>query len=202
MFKLYTSTFLKWAKCHKILKNEQRNLKPTKIPAKFKKSNVFWLSFEIFRSFSKVSRALYLFWGFNGILVVLKVSIGFVVVLGAFLSFFRVLGYFGYLWCILVMLAVLRGSFSTFVGIYQFFDILEIFVGKIICFDKKKKKKPQKSLEYPLYSQNHQNTLKTKKCPKKKNPWNVLVVQNSMKSFKTTKITQKPLKWPKYHWKG
>ena len=21
-----------------------------------------------------------------------------------------------------------------------------------------------------------------------------------MKSFKTTKITQKPLKWPKYHW--
>ena len=78
-------------------------------------------------------------------MVVLKVSIGFVVVLGAFLSFFRVLGYFGYLWCILVMLAVLRGSFSTFVGIYQFFDILEIFVGKIIFFEKKKKKKNPKN---------------------------------------------------------
>ena len=170
MFKLYSSTFLKWAKCHKILKNEQRNLKPTKIPAKFKKSNVFWLSFEIFRSFSKVSRALYLFWGFNGILVVLKVSIGFVVVLGAFLSFFRVLGYFGYLWCILVMLAVLRGSFSTFVGIYQFFDILEIFVGKIICFDKKKKKKTPKITRIPIIFPKSPKYPKNQKMSKKKKP--------------------------------
>ena len=33
------------------------------------------------------------------------------VVLSAFWSFSRVLGYFGYSWCILVILAVLRGSF-------------------------------------------------------------------------------------------
>ena len=34
-----------------------------------------------------------------------------VVVLGAFLSFSRILGYFGHSWCILIILAVLRGSF-------------------------------------------------------------------------------------------
>ena len=49
--------------------------------------------------------------------------------------------------------------------IYRFFNILEIFTGKIIFLIKKKKKK---SLEWPLYSQNHQNTLKGTKCQKKK----------------------------------
>ena len=44
MIKIYTSTLLKWAKCHKILYNGQSNLKPTKIPTKLKKSSVFWLS--------------------------------------------------------------------------------------------------------------------------------------------------------------
>ena len=61
------------------------------------------------------------------------------VVLGVFWSFSRVLGYFGYLWCILVMLAILRGPFLIFVGSYWFFEILEILTGKIICFDRKKK---------------------------------------------------------------
>ena len=140
MIKIYTSILLKWVKYHKILSNEQSNLKSTKIPSKSKKSSVFWLSLGIFRSFSKVSRVLCLFWGFNVILVVLKVSVGIVVVLGAFWSFSRVLGYFGYSWCILFILAVLRGFFWTFWCIFMFFNILEILTGKIIFFYQKKKK--------------------------------------------------------------
>ena len=118
MIKIYTLTLLKWEKCHKILKNEQSNLKPTKIPSKSKKSSV-------------------LFWGFNGIYDILRVSVGILVVFGAFWSFSRVWGYFGYSWFILVILAVSRVSFLTIWCIYQFFDILEILTGKIIFLTNK-----------------------------------------------------------------
>ena len=108
-----------------------------KYPQSLKNRLFFWLSLGIFRSFSKVSRVLCLFWGSNGILVVLKVSVGIVVVLGSFWSFSRVLGYFGYLLGILVILAILRGSFHTIWRIYWFFNILEVLLGKIIFLTKK-----------------------------------------------------------------
>ena len=60
------------------------------------------------------------------------------VVLGAFWLFSKVLGYFGYSWCILIILAVLRGSFLTFRCIYRFFDILVILTGEIVFFSQEK----------------------------------------------------------------
>ena len=86
-------------------------MKPTKIPPKSKKSSIFWLSFGVFWSFLEVSRVFFLFWEFSGILAILKVSGNVVVILGAFWSFSRVLGYFEHLWCVLVILAALRGPF-------------------------------------------------------------------------------------------
>ena len=76
-------------------------------------------------------------------------------------SFARVCGYFGYSWCILVILVVLRGLFQTFWCIYRLFDILEIFPGKIIVLTKKAHR-------------NHQNDLYTPKIAKyQKKPQNI-----------------------------
>ena len=46
--------------------------------------------------------------------------------------FSGVLGYFEHSWCILVVLALLKGPFYRFWFIYRFFDILVILTGKII----------------------------------------------------------------------
>ena len=77
------------------------------------------------------------FYGFICIFVILKVFGVVVVLLGAFWSFSRILGYFGYSWCILIILAVLRGTFQRFWCIYLFFDTYVILLSKIIFFNGK-----------------------------------------------------------------
>ena len=155
------------------IKNEQNNLKPIKIHPKSKKLSVFWLSLGVFWSFSEVSGEFYLFSGFNGVLVIWKVFGVVEVVLGAFWLFLRIFGYFGHSWCILVILAVLRGSFERFRCIYWFSDIFVILTVKINFFEKNN---TLKSLDH--------YTCKITKIPRKQQN-----VQNI--------IPPKPLKWPK-----
>ena len=140
-----------------------------------------------------VSRVLCLFWGFNGILVILKLSMGIVVVLRVFWSFFRVLRYFGYSWCILVILSVQRG-YLVFLVYLLVFVIFVIPSGKIIFSPKKY---PRNHLN-GHYSPKIAKISKNRKMSKKKLTRNLLIDQNSFKSSKMTKITQNPPKWPKY----
>ena len=71
----------------------------------------------------------------------------------AFWSFSRILGYFGQLWCILIILAVLSGSFQTFWCVYLFFDILVILMSEIFFLTEK-------------FPRNHYNGHYTSKSPK------------------------------------
>ena len=70
--------------------------------------------------------------------------------------------------------------------IYRVFNILEIFTGKIILFDKKKKQEITRMAiilpKSPKYSQRHKMSKK-----KKKNVWKFLIDQNSLKSLKRLK---------------
>ena len=151
---------------HKIFQNEQSNLKPTKIPSKSKKSSVFWHSLGIFWSFSMVLGVYSLFSRIQLYLGHFKSFRGYLVILGAFWQFSKVFEYFGYSWSNLGILAILRGSFLMFWFIYQFFDFLETFTGKIIFLTKKTQEITRISTiiaKSPKYSQKH-------KMSPKKNP--------------------------------
>ena len=58
---------------------------------------------------------------------------------------------------------------------------------------------PLKSLEWPIYPQKLPKYPQNHKMSKK-NPLNHIIDQNSPKIYKMTKITPKPLKWPKQPW--
>ena len=141
IIKKYTSTLLKRAKCPKILQNEQHNLKSTKMPPKFKKSSVFWLSLGVFLSFFEVSWVFCLFLRFQQYY-------------GHFISF---RGYYGHFGVILVILQGFR-IFSTFVVYFSHFDspkgiILEVLVYfqvfDILVILTSKKKKKILTKQYP-----------------------------------------------------
>ena len=197
MFKLYTSTLLKRVKGPKIPQNEKSNLKPTKIAPKSKKWSVFSLSLGVFWSFSVVARVFCLFLRIQWYFGHFTSFRGYCGRFRGVLVIFRVLGYFGRSWCILIIFGVLRGSFQRFWCIYKrLFDILVILTGKTYIYIYFDKNITLKSLEWPIYSQNHQNyqnTLKPIKCPKK-TPRNPLIDQNSLKISKMSKINQNPLK--------
>ena len=109
MIKKYTSTLLKWAKCPKILKNEQHNSKLTKMPLKSKKSSVFWHSLGVFFSFSVVLWVFCLFLRFQWYFGHFISFRGYCGRFRAFWSFSMIFGYFWHSWCILFILAVLKG---------------------------------------------------------------------------------------------
>ena len=82
----------------------------------------FWISFKGFKGTLLILRIQ---WYFGR----LKVSMGIVVVLGAFWSFFKVLGYFGLSWGIL---AVRGCRYRDFILFIVFFYILVILTVKTI----------------------------------------------------------------------
>ena len=140
-----------------MLQNEKKN--QPKYPKNLKNGVYFDLVQRYIGHFQWFQGYFAYFLGFSGILVILKDFEGIVVILGAFWSFSRVLGNFGHPWCILVLLAVLRGSFQGFCCIYRIFGNLEILASKIkFCFGR------ENNLEMPrmaTYSQNHQNYQNT-----------------------------------------
>ena len=115
------------------MKKKNNKLKPTKIPKNLKNRVYFGLLLGYYGHFQRFQGYFVYFCGFNGILVNLKVFGVIVIVLGVFWSFSKILGYFGHSWCILVILAVLRGVISKILMyLYIFFDILVFLTGKLI----------------------------------------------------------------------
>ena len=142
---------------------DKATLNRPKYPQSLKNRMYFGLVQLFFSHFQSFREYFAYFLGFNGILIILKVLGVVVVVLGAFWSFSRISGYFRHSWYILVIFAILGGSFQRFWDIYRFFDILVILKGKIIFFDKNNSLKLTRMTlilpKSPKYPENHKMSI-------------------------------------------